>query len=114
MTIYEAFDSYIHDQIPLAVDATVTVTASEPGATGYNVMVSVSGDNVHARYIANGIHQLLCNTVNVTIGAGRYMMALAYSPMYCPVDVGAIGEFRYEIPVSIQYIDNGEQPEGGG
>lgn len=111
MTIYEAFDSYIRDQIPLASEATVTVTAND--APNANVMIDVSGADVHARYIANGIHQLLCNTVNVTIGAGRYMVALAYSPMYCPVDVGAVGEFRYEIPVSVQYIDNGEQ-EGGG
>lgn len=111
MTIYEAFDSYIHDQIPLASEATVTVTAND--APNANVMVDVSGADVHALYIANGIHQLLCNTVNVVIGAGRYMMALAYSPMYCPVDVGEIGEYKYQIPVDIQYIDNGEQQEGG-
>ena len=111
MTIYEAFDTYIHEEIPLAVDATVTVTAND--APDANVMIDVSGEDVHARYIANGIHKLLCNTVNVVIGAGRYMVALAYSPMYCPVDVGEIGEYKYKIPVSIQYIDNGEQ-EGGG
>lgn len=112
MTIYEAFDTYIHEQIPLAVNATVVVSAND--APNANMMVDVSGVDVHARYIANGIHKLLCNTVNVDIGSGRYSESLAYSPLYCPVDVGEIGEFHYQIPVSIQYIDNGEQQEDGG
>lgn len=102
MAISEAFMKYVYEQIPLATDANVAVIDGDDAA---HFTIDIDGDNVHALYIANGIHKLLCNISDVDMSddATSYNVIFAYSSAYCPVDVGQPGEYHYQIPVEVQY-----------